>query len=86
MASSRPRFGPEHPADRAYLTAVERLGTAHPDAVRAGRTDGTSFSTGYTFDPATGNTAANARHLRLLFTANVGWSAVQVSEFQVYAS
>ncbi|AXI78355.1 discoidin domain-containing protein [Peterkaempfera bronchialis] len=63
-----------------------------------GSTDGSQFSTvagsaGYTFDPATGNTAtitfpaaADVRHLRLVFTANTGWPAGQVSEFQVYAS
>ncbi|MEY9967955.1 chitodextrinase [Streptacidiphilus sp. MAP12-16] len=63
-----------------------------------GSTDGSSFSTlvgsaGHTFDPATGNTAtitfpatANVRYLRLNFTANTGWPAGQVSEFQVYAS
>jgi chitodextrinase len=64
----------------------------------SGSTDGSSFSTlvgsaGYTFDPSTGNTAtvtlpasANARYLRLTFTANTGWPAGQASEFQAYAS
>jgi chitodextrinase len=63
-----------------------------------GSTDGSTFTTivgsaGHTFDPATGNTAtitfpatANVRYLRLNFTANTGWPAGQVSEFQVYAS
>jgi chitodextrinase len=62
-----------------------------------GSTDGANFSTvvgsaGYTFDPATGNTAtitfpaATIRYLRLNFTANTGWPAGQVSEFQVYNS
>ncbi len=63
-----------------------------------GSTDGTSFSTvagsaGYTFDPATGNTATivfaastTVRYLRLNFTANTGWPAGQVSEFRVFAS
>jgi hypothetical protein len=62
-----------------------------------GSTDGANFSTvvnsaGYTFDPATGNTAtirypaATIRFVRLLFTANTGWPAGQVSEFQVYAT
>jgi hypothetical protein len=63
-----------------------------------GSTDGSSFSTivgsaNYTFNPATGNTAtisfastATVRYLRLNFTANTGWPAGQVSEFQVYAS
>lgn len=61
-----------------------------------GSADGSSWSTvvgshGYTFDPATGNTATitfpetNARHLRLHFTANTGWPAGQVSELEVYS-
>ena len=62
-----------------------------------GSTDGSAFATiagsaGYTFNPATGNTvtitfpAATARYVRLNFTANTGWPAGQVSEFQVWAS
>ncbi|QUQ62991.1 discoidin domain-containing protein [Kutzneria sp. CA-103260] len=62
----------------------------------AGSTDGSTFSTlvgsaGYTFDSNTGNTvtipvpAGSRRYLRLTFTANTGWPAGQVSEFQVYA-
>ncbi len=62
-----------------------------------GGTDGTNFtgvvgSATYTFNPATGNTATitfpatSRRHLRLTFTANSGWPAGQLSEFEVYAS
>jgi hypothetical protein len=62
-----------------------------------GSTDGSSFSTivasaGYTFNPSTGNTvtitfpSASYRYVRLNFTANTGWPAGQVSEFQVWAS
>jgi hypothetical protein len=62
-----------------------------------GSLDGTTFTTlkataSYTFDPATGNTvtitftAASDRYLRLTFTANTGWPAGQVSEFEAYAS
>jgi len=62
----------------------------------AGSSDGSTFGTlagsaGYTFDPATGNTVtvnlgtASARYLRATFTANTGWPAGQLSEFQVYA-
>lgn len=57
-------------------------------------TDGSSFSTlkasaGYTFDPASANTVAvdvtdtSARYVRLLFTANTGWPAGQLSELVV---
>jgi hypothetical protein len=62
-----------------------------------GSTDGSTFTTiapsaGYTFNPAIGNTvtitfpAANARYVRLNFTANTGWPAGQVSEFQIWNS
>jgi chitodextrinase len=62
----------------------------------AGSNDGNTFSTlvgsaGYTFDPNTGNAvtipvpAGSRRYLRLTFTANTGWPAGQVSEFQAYA-
>jgi hypothetical protein len=62
-----------------------------------GSVDGATFSTvvgsaGYTFDPATGNTvsisfnATTARYLRLNITANTGWPAGQVSDFEVFAT
>ncbi|MEV7391358.1 discoidin domain-containing protein [Streptomyces sp. NPDC091215] len=63
-----------------------------------GSTDGSAFaqllaSAGYTFDPATGNTATltlpatvTTRYVRLTFTANNGWPAGQVSEFQVFGA
>ena len=62
-----------------------------------GSTDGSSFATivasaGYTFDPSTGNTvtitfpSTSARYVRLNVTANTGWPAGQVSEFQVWNS
>ena len=63
-----------------------------------GSADGSNFATvvgsaGYTFNPATGNTATivfpsttTSRYLRLNFTANTGWPAGHVSELLVYAS
>jgi hypothetical protein len=62
-----------------------------------GSTDGATFTSvagaaSYTFNPATGNTATitftatSRRHLRLTFTANSGWPAGQLAEFEVYAS
>ncbi|GII24062.1 discoidin domain-containing protein [Planosporangium mesophilum] len=59
--------------------------------------DGSNFGTavpsaGYPFDPSTGNTvlitvpATTARYVRLNVTANTGWPAGQVSEFEVYPS
>ncbi len=58
-------------------------------------TTGSSFattvnSTGYTFDPATGNTvtinfsALPTRYVRLNLTGNTGWPAGQLSELEVY--
>ncbi len=60
-----------------------------------GSSDGSNFSdivasTGYTFDPSTANTvtinftSVTTRYVRLLITANTGWPAGQVSEFEVY--
>jgi hypothetical protein len=62
-----------------------------------GSADGVSFSTisgsaAHDFAPGSGNTvtidfaAANARYVRLNITANTGWPAAQVSEFEVYAA
>lgn len=60
-----------------------------------GSTDGTTFtdilaSAGRVFDPASGNTVtlafdtATTRYLRVEVTANTGWPAAQVAEFEVY--
>ena len=60
-----------------------------------GSTNNSTFSTivgsaSYTFDPATGNTvtitfsSTSTRYVRLNFTANTGWPAGQLSEFQVF--
>jgi len=58
-------------------------------------TNGTTFtdlvaSAGYRFDPASANTvtinfnSATLRYVRLNITANTGWPAAQLSEFEVY--
>jgi hypothetical protein len=60
-----------------------------------GSTDNSTFSTiagsaNYTFDPSTGNTvtitfpSTSTRYVRLNFTANTGWPAGQLSEFQIF--
>ena len=61
-----------------------------------GSTNGTTFSqivgsAGYTFNPSTGNTVTislpsgtSTRYVQLSFTANTGWSAAQLSEFEVF--
>ncbi|MGW1001913.1 choice-of-anchor D domain-containing protein [Streptomyces sp. NPDC002520] len=63
-----------------------------------GSTDGSSFSTikasaGYTFDPNSNNntvtitfSAATARYVRVNITANTGWNAAQLSDFEVFPS
>jgi streptogramin lyase len=63
-----------------------------------GSTDGSSYSTvvastGYRFDPATGNTVTvslpsgtSLRYLRINVTGNTGWPAAQFSEVEAYLS
>ncbi|BCJ67495.1 discoidin domain-containing protein [Polymorphospora rubra] len=62
-----------------------------------GSTNGTTFTTlagsaGRVFDPATGNattiqfTATATRYVRLSISANTGWPAGQIGEFEVYAA
>jgi len=77
------------PPATAWNTRTETLSVL-------GSTDDSTFSqivasAGYTFNPATGNTATislpsgtSARYVRLSFTANTGWSAAQLSEFQIF--
>ncbi len=77
------------PPASAWSTRTETLSVL-------GSTNGSSFSqvvatAGYTFNPSTGNTATislpsgtSARYVELSFTGNTGWSAAQLSEFQVY--
>ncbi|MEV4314151.1 discoidin domain-containing protein [Actinocrispum sp. NPDC049592] len=72
-------------------------GTRTQTVTIQGSSDGGSYSTivgsrGYTFDPASGNTASagfgttTTRFVRLTFTGNTGWPAGQVSEFEVAAA
>ncbi|MFI5983629.1 CARDB domain-containing protein [Streptomyces sp. NPDC051555] len=62
-----------------------------------GSTDGNTFSTlsgsaGRVFDPARSNTvtigftAATVRQVRVVVSANTGWPAAQLSEFEIYAA
>nr|WSY49668.1 discoidin domain-containing protein [Streptomyces sp. NBC_00886] len=79
------------PPATAWATRTQTI------AVQGGTDAGTSTQllapAGYTFDPATGNTATltlpatvTTRYVRLTFTANNGWPAGQVSEFQVFGA
>ena len=78
------------PPATAWSTRTETLSVL-------GSTNGSTWttlvpSTGYTFNPATGNTVSfnlpagtNEQYLQLSFTANTGWEAAQLSEFEVFA-
>jgi hypothetical protein len=77
------------PPSTAWSTRTETLSVL-------GSTNNTTFSqvvasNGYTFNPSAGNAATislpsgtSARYVELSFTANTGWSAAQLSEFQVF--
>jgi F5/8 type C domain/Abnormal spindle-like microcephaly-assoc'd, ASPM-SPD-2-Hydin len=77
------------PPAAAWATRTETLSVL-------GSTNGSSFSqlvasAGYTFNPSTGNTVTislpsgtSARYVQLSFTGNTGWSAAQLSEFEVF--
>src|SRR6202042_32539 len=77
------------PPSSAWGTRTETLSVL-------GSTNGTSYSqivgsAGYTFNPSTGNTVTislpsgtSARYVELSFTGNTGWSAAQLSEFEVF--
>ena len=61
-----------------------------------GSVNGSTYTTlvgsaGYTFNPATGNTVSfnlpsgtSEQYLQLVFTGNTGWTAAQLSEFEVF--
>jgi hypothetical protein len=78
------------PPSSAWSTRTESLSVL-------GSANGSSFtqvvgSAGYTFNPSTGNTVTislpsgtSAQYVQLSFTANTGWTAAQLSEFQIYA-
>jgi hypothetical protein len=79
------------PPSSAWNTRTETLSVS-------GSTNGSSFSqivgsAGYTFNPSVNNNSVgislpsgtNTRYVQLSFTANTGWSAAQLSEFQVFS-
>jgi hypothetical protein len=77
------------PPSSAWNTRTETLSVL-------GSNDNSTFnqivaSAGYTFNPASGNTVTislpsgtSARYVRLNFTGNTGWSAAQLSEFEIF--
>jgi hypothetical protein len=78
------------PPASAWSTRTETLSVL-------GSANGTSFSqlvgsAGYTFNPSTGNevtislpSGTTAEYVQLSFTGNTGWSAAQLSEFEVFS-
>ena len=92
-------FGGNQPVGRLVLKLppATAWGARTETLTVQGSTNGSTFTTlvsarGYDFNPATGNTAsvtfsaASVRFLRLTFTANTGWPAGQLAEFEAYAS
>jgi Alpha-1,3-glucanase catalytic domain D1/F5/8 type C domain/Pectate lyase superfamily protein/Abnormal spindle-like microcephaly-assoc'd, ASPM-SPD-2-Hydin/Cep192 domain 4 len=77
------------PPSSAWSTRTETLSVL-------GSTNNSTFSqlvgsAGYTFNPSTGNTVTislpsgtSDRYVQLSFTGNTGWSAAQLSEFEVF--
>jgi hypothetical protein len=90
-------LGSARSASRVVLQLPASWGARTQTLALLGSTDGSSFSTvkastAATFDPATGNTvtltfpATTQRYFRVNVTANTGWPAGQLSEFQVWTS
>jgi hypothetical protein len=90
-------LGSAQSASRVVLQLPAAWGARNQTLSLSGSTDGSSFTTlkssaTYTFDPTTNNTvtltftAATQRYLRVNITANNGWPAGQISEFQVWNS
>ncbi|MEW2155092.1 discoidin domain-containing protein [Streptomyces sp. NPDC007189] len=88
-------LGSQQSAGRVVLQLPAGWGSRDQTLSLLGSTDGTAFTTvkasaAYTFDPATGNTATitfpatTQRYFRVNITANTGWPAGQISEFQVW--
>ncbi|MET7897980.1 carbohydrate-binding protein [Streptomyces mirabilis] len=90
-------LGSARSASRVVLQLPAAWGARSQALTLSGSADCTTFTTlkssaVYTFDPNTKNTvtltfpAATQRYFRVTITANDGWLAGQVSEFQIWAS
>ncbi|WP_027345466.1 choice-of-anchor D domain-containing protein [Hamadaea tsunoensis] len=88
-------LGSSQSASKIVLQLPAGWGARTETLTVQGSTNGTSFtnivgSAGYVFSPASNNTvtitftATTQRYFRLSFTANTGWPAGQLSEFQVW--
>ncbi|WP_229885853.1 discoidin domain-containing protein [Streptomyces subrutilus] len=88
-------LGAQRTVGRLVLRLPAAWGTRSQTLSVLGSADGSAWSTlkalaGYTFAEGSGTvtvplSTANARHLRVVFTANTGWPAGQLSELEVYA-
>jgi hypothetical protein len=73
------------PPSSAWATRTETLAVSGDPGTIVG-------AKGYSFDPSSGNTAtitfnaASTRYVRITVSANTGWPAGQLSEFEVYGS
>jgi hypothetical protein len=90
-------LGSAQSAARVVLQLPAAWGARSETLTLSASTDGSTFTTvkasaAYTFDPSTGNSvtitfgATSQRYWRVTVTANTGWPAGQVSEFQVWNS
>jgi parallel beta-helix repeat protein len=90
-------LGSAQSASRVVLQLPAGWGARDQTLSLTGSTDGSTFSTvkssaTYTFDPSANNTvtitfpATTQRYFRVTVTANTGWPAGQISEFQVWNS
>ncbi len=90
-------LGAAQSASRVVLQLPAGWGARTQTLSLLGSTDGSAFSTlaasaAYTFDPSGNNTvtitfpATTQRYFRVNITANTGWPAGQLSEFQVWNS
>ncbi|MER6226987.1 discoidin domain-containing protein [Streptomyces sp900105755] len=90
-------LGSAQSASRVVLQLPATWGARTQTLALAGSTDGTAFTTlksaaAHTFDPGTKNTvtltfpAVTQRYFRVTVTANSGWPAGQVSEFQIWTT
>jgi hypothetical protein len=88
-------LGSAQSASRVVLQLPAGWGARNQTLTVQGSSDGSTFSTlkssaTYGFDPASNNTvtitfpAATQRYVRVTVTANTGWPAGQLSEFQVW--
>ncbi|MFC9689389.1 discoidin domain-containing protein [Kribbella sp. NPDC056951] len=91
-------LGSNQNVKRLVLKLPPNWGTRSQTIQVLGSTNNSSYTqlagaAGRTFDPGAGNAATitlpaavNTRWVRLTFTANTGWPAGQLSEYEIYAS